>query len=143
MKLYMEGSSTLLFIQFSSVPQLSPTLCNPKDSIKTGFPVHHQLPELTQMDVHWVGDTIQPSCLLSPSPPPAFNLSQHQDLSQSVLRIRWPKDSALVSVLPMNSQDSFPLGLMGWISLQPNGLSRVFSNTTVQKHHLFSTQLSL
>ena len=51
--------------------------------------------------------------------------------------------SASVSVLPMNSQDWFPLGLTGWISLQSKGLSRVFSNTTVQKHQFFSTQLSL
>ena len=51
--------------------------------------------------------------------------------------------SASASVLPMNSQDSFPLGLTGWISLQSKGLSRVFSNTTVQKHQLFSAQLSL
>ena len=51
--------------------------------------------------------------------------------------------SALVSVLPMNIQDWFPLGRTGWISLQSKGLSRVFSNTTVQKHQLFGTQLSL
>ena len=51
--------------------------------------------------------------------------------------------SASVSVLPMNIQDWFPLGWMGWISLQSKGLSRVFYNTTVQKHPFFSTQLSL
>ena len=51
--------------------------------------------------------------------------------------------SASVSVLPMNIQDWFPLALTGWISLQSKGLSRVFSNTTVQKHQFFSTQLSL
>ena len=51
--------------------------------------------------------------------------------------------SASASALPMNIQDWFPLGLTGWISLQSKGLSRVFSNTTVQKHQLFSTQLSL
>ena len=51
--------------------------------------------------------------------------------------------SALASVLPMNIQDLFPLGLTGWISLQSKGLSRVFSNTTVQKHQFFSAQLSL
>ena len=50
---------------------------------------------------------------------------------------------ASTSVLPMNIQDWFPLGWTGWISLQSKGLSRVFSNTTVQKHRLFSTQLSL
>ena len=51
--------------------------------------------------------------------------------------------SASTSVLPMNIQDWFPLGLTAWISLQSKGLSRVFSNTTVQKHWFFSTQLSL
>ena len=51
--------------------------------------------------------------------------------------------SASTSVLPMNIQDWFPLGLTGWISFQSKGLSRVFSNTTVQKHHFFSTQSSL
>ena len=51
--------------------------------------------------------------------------------------------SALASVLPMNIQDWFPLGWTGWISLQSKGLSRVFSNTAVQKHQFFSPQLSL
>ena len=51
--------------------------------------------------------------------------------------------SASASVLPMNVQDYFPLGWTGWISLQPKGLSRVFSNTSVHKHQFFSTQLSL
>ena len=51
--------------------------------------------------------------------------------------------SASTSALPVNTQDWFPLGWTGWISLQSNGLSRVFSNTTVQKHQFFSTQLSL
>ena len=51
--------------------------------------------------------------------------------------------SATTSVLPMNTQDWFPLGWTGWISLQSNGLLRVFSNTTVQKHQYFGSQLSL
>ena len=51
--------------------------------------------------------------------------------------------SASTSVLPMNTQDWFPLGWTGWISLQSKGLSRVFSNTTVQKHQFFSAQPSL
>ena len=66
--------------QLSSVAQLCPTLCDPMDCSMPGFPLHHQLPELTQTHVHLVGDAIQPShALLSPSPP-AFNLSQHQGL---------------------------------------------------------------
>ena len=51
--------------------------------------------------------------------------------------------SASASVLPMNTQDWFPLGWTGWISLQSKGLSRVFSNTTTQKHQIFGAQLSL
>ena len=69
-------------VQFSSVAQLSPTLCNHVDCSTPGFPVHHQLPEPTQTHVHRVGDAIQISHpLLSPSPP-AFNLSQDQGLFQ-------------------------------------------------------------
>ena len=68
--------------QFSSVAQLCLTLCDPMDCSMPGIPVLHQLPELAQTLVHWVGDAIQPSHpLLSPSPP-AFNLSQHQGLFQ-------------------------------------------------------------
>ena len=66
--------------QFSSVAQSCLTLCNPMDCSLPGFPVHHQLPELTQTHVHWVSDAIQPSHPLSSPSPPAFNLSQHQDL---------------------------------------------------------------
>ena len=67
-------------MQFSSVTQSCLTVCDPMDCSKPGFPVHHQLLELTQTQVHWVDDAIQPSYpLLSPSPP-TFNLSQHQGL---------------------------------------------------------------
>ena len=73
-----------LTLQFSSVTQLCLTLCNPMDCSTPGFPIHHQLPELTQTHVHRVSDAIQPSHpLLSPSPP-AFNLSQHQGLFKRV-----------------------------------------------------------
>ena len=68
------------FFQFSSVTQSCPTLCDPMDCSTSGFPVHHQLPELAQTHVHWVGDAIQPSHSLSFPSPPAFNLSQHQGL---------------------------------------------------------------
>jgi len=67
-------------VEFSSVPQSCPTLCHPMDCSTPGFPVHHQLPELTQTHVHWVGDAIQPSHLLLSPSPPAFNLSQYQGL---------------------------------------------------------------
>ena len=68
---------------FGSIPlvaQSCSTLCNPMEYSIPGLPVHHQLPEFTQTHVHWVGDAIQPSHLLSSSSFPTFNLSQHQGL---------------------------------------------------------------
>ena len=67
-------------IQFSSVPQSCPTLCDSMDYSTPGLPVHHQIPEFTQTHVHWVSDAIQPSHPLSSPSPPTFNLSQHQGL---------------------------------------------------------------
>ena len=79
--------------------------------------------------------------------PPSIFPSIRDFSSESVLCIRWPNQSfrvsASVSVLSMYIRDLFPLGWTGWISLQSKGLSRAFSNTTVQKHQFFSTQLSL
>ena len=68
--------------QFSSVAQSCPSPCDPKDGSTPGFHVPHQLPELTQTHVHWVGDAIQPSHPLSSLSPPAFSLSHHQGLFQ-------------------------------------------------------------
>ena len=104
-----------------------------------GFPVHRQLPEFTQTHVHYVSDAIQSSHpLSSPSIFPSIRVFSNE----SVLCIRWQSIgvSATASVLPMNIQDWFPLGWTGWISLQSKRLSRVFSNTTVQKHQFFSAQ---
>ena len=123
---------------FSSVQLLSRIwLCDPMDCSMPGFPVSQQLPEFTQTHVLWVSDAIQPSQPLSSPSPPTFNLSQHQGLFQWVSSthevakvLEFP---ASTSVLPMNTQDWSPLGWTGWISLQSKGLSRVFSNTTVQK----------
>ena len=130
--------------QFSSVAQLCPTLCDPMDCSIPGLHVHHQLPELAQTHVHWVGDAIQPSHPWSSPSPPTFNLSQHQGLFQWVSSSHQVAKvigvSASASVLPMNNQDWFPVGWTGWISLQSKGLSRVFSNTTVQKHQFSSAQ---
>ena len=218
------------------------------DCSTPGFLVLHYLPKFAQTHVHWDDDAIQPSHPLSPSSPPALNLSQHQGLFKwAAFRIRWPKYwrfsfnispsnehsgrifyrmdwldllavaqlcptfcdpmdcstpglpitnswsllklmsiesvmpsnhlilchpfsshlqsfpasgafqmsqlftsgdqsigvSASASILPVNIQDWFPLGWTGWISLQSKGLSRVFSNTIVQEHQFFCTQLSL
>ena len=74
----------LKFIQFSSVTQSCPTLCDPMNHSIPGLPVHHQLPESTQTHVHWVSDAIQPSHPLSSPSAPALNLSQHQGLFQWV-----------------------------------------------------------
>ena len=134
-----------VIVQFSSVTQSCPTLCNPMDYSTPGFLVHHQLLELGQTHVHQVGDTIQPSHPLSSPSPPAFSLSQPS--------VSFPMShfftsggqsiGASASVLPMNIQDWFPLGWTVLISLQSKGLSRVFFNTTVQKHQFFHAQLSL
>ena len=107
-------------IQFSSVAQLCPTVCDPMNRITPGLPVHHQLPEFTQTHVHWVGDAIQPSHPLSSPSPPALNLSQHQVLfkwvssSHQVAKVF--EVSASASVLLVNTQDWSPLGWTGWIS---------------------------
>ena len=93
-----------------------------------------------------VADAIQPSHPLSSPSPPAFNLSQHQGLFRWVTsshQVAKVLEFQLQSVLPMNTYDWSPLGWTGWISLQSKGLSRVFSNTTVQKNQFFGTQLSL
>ena len=71
-------------IQFSSVAQLCPTLCDPMNRSTPGLPVHHQLLESTQTHIHWVDDAIQLCHPLSSPSPPAFNLSQHQGLLQWV-----------------------------------------------------------
>ena len=104
--------------QFSSVAQSCLTLCDPMDCSTPGFPVHHQLWELTQTHVQRVGDSIQPSHPLSSPSPPTFNLSQHQSLFKSVNSshqvAKVLEFQLLPSVLPMNIQDWFPLGLTGW-----------------------------
>ena len=120
--------------QFSSVAQSCPTLCNPMDCSMPGFPVHHQLQELTQTHVHQVGDAIQPSQLLSSPSPFAFNLSTIRIFSnESVLCMRWPKHwSFSFSISPSNEHPGLISFRMD--SLQSKGLSRAFSNTTVQNH---------
>ena len=130
--------------QFSSAAKSCLTLCNPMNRSTPGLPVHHQLPELTQMSVELVMLSNHfilccPLLLL-----PSIFLSIRVFSNESALCIRWPKTgvSASTSVLPMNTQDWCPLGWTVWISLQSKGLSRVFSNTTVQKHQFFGTQLS-
>ena len=126
--------------QFSLVAQPCLTVCDSMNCSTPGLPVHHQLPEFTQTHVHWVGDAIQPSHPLSPPSPPAFNLSQHQGLFKWVNSLH---QVAKVLEFQLQHQSFQWLWLTGLISLQSKGLSRVFSNTTVQKHQFFDTQLSL
>ena len=133
--------------QIRSVAQSCLTLCDPMNRSTPGLPVHHQLPEFTQTYVHRVSDVIQPSHPLSSLSPPAPNPSQHQSLCQWVNSLQsWLCEggqstgvSALASFLPKKSQGRAPSEWTGWISLQSKGLSRVFSNTTVQKHQFYST----
>ena len=110
-KFYMFESCNKL-IQFGSVTQSCPTLCNPMDCNTPGLPVYHQLPELTQTHIRCVGGAIQPSHPLSSPSPPAFDLFQHQGLFQMSQFIASSGQSIGVSisasVLPMNIQDSFP-----------------------------------
>ena len=144
--IYARTMFTDASVQFSSVAQSCPTLCDPMNRSAPGLPVHHKLPESTQTHVHRVSDAIQPSHpLLSPSPP-APNPSQRQESFPVSQLFAWGGQStgvsALASFLPKNTQDWSPLEWTGWISLKSKGLSRVLSNTTVQKHQFFGTQLS-
>ena len=152
------------FNQFSSVAQLCPTLW-PHGSQHTRLPCS-QTPRACSYSCpscQWCHPTISSSVVPFSSRLRSFPASG--SFPDSVLYIRWPKYcirsfpdsviqfftsggpsiavSASASILPMNIQDWFPLGLTGFISLQSRGRSRVFSNTTVQKHQLFGTQLSL
>ena len=95
------------------------------DSLQThgcstpGFPVHHQPLEPTQTHAHWVSDTIQPSHPLSSPSPPAYNLSQHQGLSnESVLHIRWPNYwSFSFSISPSNEYSGLISFRIDWLDL--------------------------
>ena len=133
-------------VQFSSVTQLCPTLCNPMNRSTPGLRVHHQLPRvypnpcpLSQWCHPAISSPVVPfsSCPQSFPALGSFPMSQLFESGGQSIGV-----SASTSVLPMNTQDSSPLGWTGCISLQFKGLSRVFSNTTVQKHQFFSTQLS-
>ena len=92
----------------------------------------------------WYHPTISSSVLTFSSHPQSFPASGSLPMSQFFASGGQSIEvSASASILPMNIQDWFPLGWTGWISFQAKGLSRVFSNTTVQKHQFFSSQLSL
>ena len=128
--------------QFCSVQSLSHVwLCDPMDCSTPGFPVHHQLPECTQTCPlsRWCHPIISSSVVVFYSHFQSFPALGSFQMSQLFTSGgRSIGVSASTSVLPMNSQDWFPLGLTGLNSLQSKGLSRVLSNTTVQKRQFFS-----
>ena len=129
-----------------SVTQSYLTLCNPMDSSKPGFPVLHRLPGLVQTHVHSVGDAIQPShplssLLLLPSIFPSIRVFS----TESALHIMWPKYwSFSFSISPSNEYSGLISFRTDWFHLLVvQGLSRVFSSTTVQKHQFVGAQPSL
>ena len=133
-------------VQFSSVAQSCPTLCDPMNRSTQGILIHHYLPEFTQTHVHRVGDPIQPShalssLLLLPPIPPSIRVFANE----STLGMRWPKYwSFSFSIIPSKEHPGWISFRMDWLDLlQSKGLSRVFSNTIVQKHPFFSAQPSL
>ena len=126
--------------------QSCPTLCDPMNRRPPGLPplptpgVHPNPCPLSQ----WCQPTISSSVIPFSSCPQSFPVSGSFQMSQLFASGGHNIGvSASTSVLPMNTQDWFPIGWTGWIFLQSKGFSRVFSSTTVQKHQFFSTQLSL
>ena len=137
---------TIVIVHCCSVAQSCPTLCDPMNCSTPGFSVLHYLPEFAQTHVHWIYDAIQSPHPLSPPSPPALNLPKHHSFPVSRPFTSGGQSigvSASASVLPVDIQDWSPLGWTGWISLHSKEFSRVFSNTTVQKHQFFGAQLSL
>ena len=132
--------------EFSSVTQSCLTLCDPRNCSTPGLSIHHQLPEFIQTHVPWVGDAIQPSHpLLTLLLPPSIFPSIRVFSNESALCIRWPKYwSFSFNISPSNEYSGLISFRMDWMDLLAvQGLSRIFSSTTVQKHQFFGTQLSL
>ena len=132
-------------VQFSSVIQSCPTLCDPMNHSIPVLPVQHQLPEFTHSrpSSRWCHPAISSSVVPFPSCPQSLPASESFPMSQL---LAWGGQStgvsSLASFLPKNTQGWSPSEWTGWISLQSKGLSRVFSNTTGQKHQFFGTHLS-
>ena len=115
----LSSKSLKLQVQFSSVAQLCPTLCDPMNRSTPGLPVHHQLPELTQTHVHQVSDAIQLSHpLLSPLPLPPILPSIRVFSNESILRMRWPKYwSFSFSIIPSKEHPGLISFRMDWLDL--------------------------
>ena len=117
--LYLTSFNPVSSLQFSSVAQSCPTLCNPENHNTPSLPVHHQLPEFTQTHVHRVDDAIQPShpllpLLLLPPIPPSIRLFSNE----SALRMRWPKYWSLsFSIIPSKEISGLISFRMNWLDL--------------------------
>ena len=140
-----------LSVQFSSVAQSCPTLCNPMNRSTPGFPVHHQLPEFTQTHVHRVSDAIQPShplssLLLLPPVPPSIRVFSNE----STLGMRWPKYwSFSFSISPSNEHPgliSFRMDCLDLLAVQGNLKSLLQHHSSkasiLQRSAFFTVQLS-
>ena len=133
-KIYFKFSNLFLIsVQFSSVTQSCPTLCDPMNRSTPGFPVYHQLPEFTQTHVHRVSDAIQPSHpRSSPSPPAPMPPSFRVFSNESTLRMRWPKYwSFSFSIIPSKE-------IPGLISFRMDWLDRLAVQGTLKsllQHH--------
>ena len=133
-------------VQFSSGPQLCPTLCDPMNCSMPGLPVHHQLLEFTQTHVHWVSDAIQPShprrpLLLLPPIPPSIRVFSNE----STLCMRWPKYwSFIFSITPSKESPGLLSFRMDWLDLLVvQGLDSQESSPTPQFKSINSLALSL
>ena len=134
--------SCIFLICCSLVAQSCPTFCNSTDCSTPGFPVLHQLPELahTESVIPSNHPVLCHPLLLLPSTFPSIRVF----FNESALRMRWPKYwSFRFSIIPSKEHPALISFGMDWLDLLAvKGLSRVFSNTTVQKHQFFSTQPS-
>ena len=146
--LFILLTSLFQLVQFSSVTQSCPTFRDPMNRSTPGLPPCPSPTPRVHQDSHpssqWCHPAISSSVVPFSSYPQSLPASESFPMSQL---FAWGGQSIGVSVLasflPKNTQDWFPSEWTGWISLQSKGLSRVFSNTTVQKHQFFSAQLSL
>ena len=137
-------TSSRASVQFSSVTQLCPIICNPMDGCTPVFPVHHPVHHGACTNLRpsswWCHPMTSSSVIPFSSCPQSFTASGSFQMSQLFTSGGQSIGvSSSTSVLPMNTQDWSPSEWTGWISLQSKGLSRVFSNPIVQKHQFFGT----
>ena len=146
-KIWKPQNCLLVSVQFSSVTQSCLTLCDPHGLQHTTLPCPSPTPRTCSNSCPsswWCHPTISSSVIPFSSCPQSFPASGSFQMSQFFTSAGQNIGvSASASVFPMNIQDWFLLGWTGWISLESKGLSRVFSNTIVQMHQFFGTQLSL